>query len=382
VPPLITEERRRWSPRHNASLETRWVGRFIAQRDGRVVGRIAAVMDRAFADAWEPGTGTFGFFECQDDCEAAAALLAAAERALIERRATRILGPINLTLHDETGLLVSGFDRPATVLSPYNPPYYTDLFQSAGYAPYRDYHAFAATPDSTPSPAVRRILRAARAGRGLMKGVTLRSVDLKNWVGEAWILCDIYNAAFARVWGFVPIAWDAFAQRARMLRPFVRPELVPIAEVDGRPAGFGLTVPDINEALLHGNGRLLPLGWLRIARRVKRIRHGRFIILAVRPEYVGRGIGALIAAQTEDAARRLGYTHLDLSLVQEANHNSRRIIEAFGCHPYKMFRLYHKRLARTVPTIDRSNGRSTRLQVFTTAPGVRRSPLRRAEAAR
>ncbi len=102
----------------------------------------------------------------------------------------------------------------------------------------------------------------------------------------------------------------------------------------------------------------------------------------MRPEYVGRGIGALIAAQTESAARRLGYTRLDLSLVQEANQNSRRIIEAFGCHPYKTFRLYHKHLVRTVPTLDRSNGRSTRLLVSTTAPRVRRSPLRRAEAAR
>jgi GNAT superfamily N-acetyltransferase len=347
VPPLIAEERRRWSTRHNASLETRWVGRFVARRYGRVVGRIAAVMDCAFADVWEPGTGVFGFFECEDDREAAAALLAAAEHALIGRRATRILGPINLTTHDETGILVSGFDRPATVMSPYNPSYYGRLLESVGYEPYRDYHSFAATPESAPSPAIRRILRAARARRGPMKDVTLRSVDLKDWDREARIIFDIYNAAFARVWGFVPIAWEEFAQRAQRLRRVIRPELVPIAEVDGRGAGFGLTVPDINQALIHGDGRLFPLGWLKIARRMPRLRSGRFILLAVRPSYVGRGIGALIVAHTENTARRLGYTHLDLSLVQEANQHVRRVIDAFGYPPYKTFRLFHKHIARS-----------------------------------
>jgi GNAT superfamily N-acetyltransferase len=156
---------------------------------------------------------------------------------------------------------------------------------------------------------------------------------------------------------------------------------VPIAEVDGRPAGFGLTVPDINEALIHVNGRLFPLGWLKIARRLKHIRRGRFIILAVRPEYVGRGIGALIAAQTESAARRLGYTHLDLSLVQESNQNSRRIIEAFGCRPYKTFRLYHKRIARFAEVCAR---RPTRRAIARARPVRRsaRSPLRPPGAAR
>jgi len=352
VPPLIAEERKRWSPRHNPSLERRWVRRFIARRGGRVVGRVATIMDHGFAEAWEPDTGLFGFFECVEDERVARALLARAERALVARGAKRVLGPINLTAHDETGLLVDGHDAPATVMSPYNPPYYPRLLQSAGYEPYRDYQAFLATPDSPPSPAVRRIVRAAHVGRGPMRGVTLRHVDLKKWDRDSRIIFELYNAAFADVWGFTPIAWDEFAQRAALLRKFIRPELVPIAEVDGRPAGFGLTVPDINEALIHANGRLLPLGWLKIARRFNSIGTVRFIILAVRPEHVGRGIGALVAAETQDAARRLGYTHLDLSLVQEANHRVRRIIDAFGCHPHKTFRLYHKRIAADVTAAE------------------------------
>jgi GNAT superfamily N-acetyltransferase len=353
APPLRSEERKRWSPSDNASLERRWIGRYVAMRDGRVVGRIAAIIDRDFASAWEPDTGSFGFFECVDDPEVAEALFATAERALAARGARRILGPVNLTTHDETGILLDGFDKPATVMSPYNWPYYSRLLEAAGYEPYKDYQAFAATPDSPASPTVQRIVSSARAGRGRWQGVTLRNVDLEHWDRDARIIHELYNAAFADVWGFVPIGWDEFDQRARRMRPFLRPELLPIVEVDGQPAGFGLTVPDINEALIHANGRLLPFGWLKIARNVKRIRTVRFIILAVQPEHVGRGIGALLAMETQDAARRLGYTHLDLSLVQDVNHRVRRIIDAFGGRPAKTFRRYCKRIATSAEAIER-----------------------------
>lgn len=342
VAPLRFEERRRWSPRHNASLGPRWVRRFLARRGPRVVGRVAALVDRAFADRWEPGTGLFGFFECADDEQAVAALLGAAQDALRAQGMGRILGPVNLTPHDETGVLVEGFESPPMVLSPYNPPYYARLLERAGLLAYRDYHSYLATPRNEPGPAVQRLLRAAGANRGCARGVTVRPLNLRRWEAELRAVCDLYNASFADVWGFVPIGWDEFRERAERFRPFVVADLVLVAEEDGAPVGVALTLPDVNRALAPLGGRLLPFGWLRLARAIPKIRTARFILLGVRPSHMGRGIGALLAVETLRAVQRLRVERLELSLVQAANHRVRAIIDAFGCPRLKTFRLYAK----------------------------------------
>jgi GNAT superfamily N-acetyltransferase len=347
VPPLRTEERHRWSERHNASLRTRWVRRFVASRDGRVTGRIATIVDPTFARTWEPRTALFGFFECMDDPESAAALLAAAEGAVRSKGMQRLLGPINLTPHDETGILLEGFDTAPTVQSPYNPPYYHRLLEEAGYRLARQYYAYSATPTDEPAPAVRRLVRAARRGVGPARGVTVRSIDLRHWVDEARILWRLYNAAFAHVWGFVPISWDEFYQRAWTFKSFAEPELVRIAEYEGEPVGFGLTLPDVNEALRGVNGRLLPLGWVRLKRRLPRIRTVKFLMLGVLPEHRGRGIGPLIAYETQQAAGRLGMVRLDLSLVQSTNERVQHVIEGFGSPVMKTFGLFARSFAES-----------------------------------
>jgi len=349
VAPLRMDERHRWSPRHNASLETRWVRRFVATRSGRVTGRIAVAVDPVFAATWERGTGLFGFFECADDEATAAALLAAAEAAARSRGMQRLLGPINLTPHDETGLLLEGFDTPPTLQSPYNPPYYRRLLEEAGYDLVRQYHAYTATPDDRPGPAIRRLVQSAARGTGHARGVRVRSVDLSRWIEEARILHRLYNAAFADVWGFVPISWDEFRQRGAKFRTFAVPDLIRIAECEGEPVGFGLTLPDVNEALQDVHGRLLPFGWLRLLRTVPRIRTVRFVILAVLPAYRGRGIAPLIAVETQDAARRLGITRLELSLVQSTNTPVQHVIGGFSAPVVKTFGLFARSFAPAEP---------------------------------
>ena len=348
VPPLRMDERHRWSPRHNASLRTRWVRRFVATRGGRVTGRIAVAVDPVFAETWEAGTGLFGFFECAEDPASAAALLAAAETAARSRGMRRLLGPVNLTTHDETGVLLEGFDSPPTLQSPYNPPYYRSLLESSGYALTRQYHAYSATPTSPVGPAIRRLVRSAARGTGVTGGLRVRSVDLSRWLEEARTLHRIYNAAFADVWGFVPIEWDEFAERAAKFRPFAVPDLIRIAECDGEPVGFGLTLPDVNEALRGIHGRLLPFGWLRLLRAVPRIRTVRFILLAVLPAYRGRGIAPLIAFETQEAARRLGIARLELSLVQSTNTQVQHVIGAFSAPVIKTFGLFARTFAPDV----------------------------------
>jgi GNAT superfamily N-acetyltransferase len=346
VAPLRSDERRRWSPRHNASLRQRWCRRFVARRGAAVVGRVAAVIDEEFARRWSPGAGFFGFFECGDDAEAARGLLAAAEGALRDEGRGRILGPVNLTTHDEVGLLVAGHDSPPMLLSPYNPPRYECFVFGAGFAPLCDYHAYDWSADRPHAPSVDRLLRRLSVPES---GLVLRPSRPSRWDDETRVLFELYNASFADTWGFVPLGWDEFAQRAAAFRPFYRPELVVFAELRGRPVGFALVLPDVNEALAPLDGRLWPFGWLRLLLRLRRVRSARFLLLGVRPEATGAGVAPLLAHHAAEAARGLGIRRAELSLVHGDNRRVRHVIEAFGGKVVKTYRLYEKLIALTQP---------------------------------
>jgi GNAT superfamily N-acetyltransferase len=341
VPPLRQDERRRWSPEHNASLRRRWCRRFIARRGAAVVGRVAAFIDEEFSRRWSPGDGFFGFFECGDDAEASRALLAAAEGALRDEGCGGLLGPVNLTTHDEVGLLVAGHDSPPMLLSPYNPPRYERYVLDAGFAPLCDYLAYDWSAGRPHAPSVDRLLRRLSAtGSGLV----LRPSRPSRWDEEMRVLFDLYNATFADNWGFVPIARDEFMERAATFRSFYRPELVLFAELRGRPVGFAVVLPDVNEALARAGGRLWPFGWLRLLLGLRRIRAARFLLLGVLPEAAGAGIAPLLAHHAAEAARRLGILRAELSLVYGDNRRVRHVIEAFGGQVVKTYRLYEKEI--------------------------------------
>jgi len=341
VAPLRREERRRWSPRHNSALRSRRTARFLALRGTRAVGRIAAVVDPAFVARWD-NAGFFGFFECEADPEAATGLLRAAEDFIIREGAGTALGPVNLSTHDEIGLLVAGHDSPPMILSPYNHPYYQTLIEQAGYTPARDYHAFLWTPAARPAPVLDRLVRRT-AGQG-PGAPRLRHLDPTRWDADVRAIFGLYNDTFADLWGFVPISWEEFRARAAEFRAFYRPELVIIAELAGEAVGFGLLLPDINAALKPIKGRLFPFGLLRLMRSVPRLSTGRFILLGVRRGHSGRGLAALIAQTMVEAVRQVGYQAVELSLVQEGNEAVRHVIAAFGAPPAKTYRLYQKPL--------------------------------------
>lgn len=343
VPPLRVAERQRWSPAHNASLEGRRHRRFIARRGRTLVGRVAAVLDEEFARHWASGTGFFGFFECADDAEAARALLAAAGDTLRGYGCTGMLGPVNLTTHDEVGLLVEGFDSPPMLLSPYNPPGYADLLVGAGLSPAHAYHSYLWDP-KRPAPAATERRAAIPPGDAEDGSYRLRRADPRRWSDENRILWRLYNQAFATQWGFVPLRWDEHRQRADSFRPFFRPELAIFAEVAGEPVGFGIALPDINEALAAVAGRLWPLGWLKLQRGIPRIRSARLILLGVRPEFRARGLGFRIGAELMGGARELGLLSAELSLVRDSNRDIQRIIDAVGGRRLKTYRLYRKAL--------------------------------------
>ena len=341
VAPLRSDERRRWSPRHNASLRGRWVRRFLARRNGLCVGRIAAIIDPLFAARWGAGAGFFGFFECADDREAGRGMFEAAEGALRAEGVRHVLGPVNLTTNDEVGLLIDGFESAPTILSPYNPPYYERFVREAGYAPRVLYDAFSWSPATAAAPVVERVVRRV-VGPGRAVQLRCRATDPRRWQAELRTLHFLYNASFGDLWGFVPLTWEELLERAERFRPIYRPELALFAEWDGQPVGFALVLPDVNEALAGLDGRLLPLGWVRLVRRVPRIRTARFLLLGVLPEYRGRGVAVLLAAAAAAAGRRLGIARAELSLVQAGNQRIRAVIEAFGGVRTKTYCLYEK----------------------------------------
>lgn len=345
VAPFLREERRRWNEDQNPSLRGRWHRRFLALREGRVVGRIAAIVDREFQARWEPRAGFFGFLECEDDAEAARALLDAAGGVLHERGADLALGPISLTMHDECGALVSGFETPPMVLAPYNPRYLPGLLEEAGCIPRMELTSYLWTPESPVSPAAERFLDGALS-RGTdsagSAGVRLRPVDLACFEEECRLLLELYNDSFRHLWGFVPMTWDEFHLRAKAFRPFLRAELILILEVAGAPQGFCLALPDINEALRPLRGRLWPFGWLRLMRSVRRLDSIRLILLGLRPSFPVRSHAVRLAAAVYAAARRIGLRRAELSVVQSGNARMHHLISAFGGRLHKTYRLYQR----------------------------------------
>ncbi len=339
VPPLHSVEYARWSPRKNRSLRRRWCQRFVARRGSEVVGRVAAFVDEEFCRRWHAEGAFFGFFECRSDREIAAELFKQVELAVREKGKSYLLGPINLTTHDEVGLLVEGFDSSPMILSPYNPPYYESLLVACGFTPAHDYLAFRWTPESRCTESVQRLL--GRAARG---PVRVRSLDPARWEQENRTLLRLYNCAFDRNWGFVPLSWEEYLQRAKSVRPFYRPQHVAFAEINGNPVGFALTLPNVHEALTHVRGRLFPCGWLRLARSMRQIRGLRLILLGVLPDVRGLGIAVLLADHQLRAARRDQASHAELSLVQDGNRRMEHVIQAFGGEKCKTYRLFAKSL--------------------------------------
>jgi GNAT superfamily N-acetyltransferase len=297
-------------------------------------------VDPEFCQRWEPEAGFFGFFECVDDPEAAAGLFEAVEGALREKGKTRMLGPVNLTTHDEVGLLVEGFDSPPMVLSPYNPPFYEALLNRCGLSPCHDYYSYSWRPDASREPPVNRLLKRISQQRDSSKHVRVRRMDPRHREAENRLLFELYNTTFTSNWGFVPLTWCEFLGRSKSFQSFYRPEYLIFAEIDGRAVGFALTLPDINEALAKAGGRLLPMGWLQLARGIRRLCGARLLLLGVLPEFRGLGVAALLAEEQAKTARRFRVRRAELSLVHEANRRMRHVINAFGgakCRTYRVF---------------------------------------------
>jgi GNAT superfamily N-acetyltransferase len=312
---------------------------FLAEREGVVVGRIAAIRNDAHG-AFHPDerhVGFFGFFECVDDQAVADALFAAAADWLRGQGLTVMRGPASLSTNDECGLLVDGFDTPPVIMNPHNPRYYPGLVERAGFRKAMDLLCYEGSGDAPPP----RLVEGARK-LGERFGITLRALDMKRFWDDLELVKKVYNAAWERNWGFIPMNEAEINLLAKNLKPVVVPDLVVFAFLKGELIGMGIAIPDFNVALRHNrSGRLLPGLWHLLTKR-KSIHRVRILVLGVLKEHRRTGADALMYEWIWSHGNRLGYNWGEASWILEDNPAMRNGLERMGFRVYKTLRMYDR----------------------------------------
>jgi len=309
---------------------------FLARREGAVVGRIAAILDKAHNRFHNEQTGFFGFYESVDDHAVAKALLDRAWQWLQQRGATVMRGPVNPSTNYDCGMLIDGFDSDPMVMMPYNPPYYPELMGEAGLRKAKDLFAYASTVAGVGTDKSERVAAKAVAAAG----ITVRPIDTKNFNAEVEKVWHVYNSAWERNWGFVPMSREEFALMGKEMKQILKPELVLIGEVKSQVVGFAIALPDVNQALKPAGGRLFPTGLVKILYYQRLIKGVRVLVLGVMEEYRASGLAAAFYAELTRSARKLGYTDCEMSWILEDSVLMNRSLAMMGAKRSKTYRIY------------------------------------------
>ena len=344
VPPLILERLMALSPKEPVFEHLDWQG-WIACRDGVPVGRISAQVDALHLEHHDPGQGFFGMIEGTDDAGVFESLANAAEGWLRERGMTSVLGPLNLNINQEPGLLYDGYEMPSAFLMGHARPYYHRRLEVAGFRPCRELLAYRMAPNYDEPAAIRRLRR--RLGKRLV----LRNFNRADKAAELEVLRRIFNDGWSENWGFVPFTQAEFKAIGDLLLMVVPKDFIRIAELDGEPAGFIVVLPNINECIRDLNGRLFPTGWAKLLWRLK-VRFPatvRVPLMGVRKDLhdtvFGPGIAMTLIHGMNAPVLRHGVTSGELSWILEDNAGMRSILERLGGTVIKRYRLYEKSLA-------------------------------------
>ena len=320
---------------------------FLAERDGRPVGRISAQLCRLREERHRDGAGQFGFIEAPDDPEVFAALVEAAAQWLKTRGATALQGPFSFSINDETGLLVDGFDTPPSMMMGHARPYYGPRLEEQGLAKVKDVIAYSFDGKTALPRSMKATLDKALATRD----ITIRAFRKRDMERELGAIIDIFNDAWSGNWGFVPFTAEEIKALAKNLKILVSDDYIAIAEYKGVPAAMAVTLPNINEWIRGLDGRLMPFGWLTLVRHLLagRPRSVRMPLMGVRKAHHGTLIGAAMAIGVIDRVRRYhqdrGAEQAELSWILEDNMPMRRMIEQLGGVPYKTYRVYERPIA-------------------------------------
>ena len=343
VPPLIFERKWHLSAK-NPYFDHADFQAWIACRGKQTVGRICAQVDQLHLQRYHDATGFFGLLEAEDRQETFHALFKVAEEWLRQKGMKRIRGPFNLSINDECGLLVEGFDSPPPIMLGHALPYYGSRIEEEGFAKEQDLLAYRVLTE-TPQPRHLEMLIKRSGGK-----VKVRPMRRDFFNEDLQIIREIFEDAWSNNWGFIPFTSAEFAELGKNLKLLVDVDSVRIAEVDGEPAGMMVTFPNINEMIKDLNGRLFPLGWLKLLWRLKvrGARSARVPLMGVKQRYQGSRQGVAIAlmmiSPLHMKVRKEGVKEVDMSWILEQNQAMRKIIESVGSTLYKRYRIYQKGL--------------------------------------
>lgn len=340
VPPLISDQKKLLNFDRNPFFSHASGCFFLARSGKRIVGRIAALVDDLHNEIHHEKTGFFGFFAVENDYETAAALLDAAKNWVRARGMKQFRGPVNPSQNEDCGLLIDAFDSPPVIMMPYNPEYLVRFMDRYGLKKAVDLFAYLLDGTKPQPPKLVRVAESVAK----KPGVVIRPIDMKRFFEEARMIWQVYNTAWAGNYGFVPMTEEEFSSLANHLKQVVVPDLALMAEIHGKPAGFSLSIPDVNQALIRLNGRLLPFGILKLLYYSRKIDKLRIIILGVLPEYRRTGVDALLYGHTWKNAVSRGYIKGEMSWILENNTMMNRSARMLGGKVYKTYRIYEMKI--------------------------------------
>ena len=344
VTPLVIERRMHLSAKTNPYFKHgRWQA-WIAWRGEQAVGRISAQIDSLYLDRYNDNTAFFGMLDAEDNPETFRLLFETAEKWLKNQNIERVRGPFNLSINEEMGLLIEGFQTPPFFMMGHARPYYQQHLEDYGYTKAIDTYAYMIKPDFT-APVVMQKILAKASDR-----INVRPINLKKFDEEMATMRDIFNDAWSENWGFIPFTEAEFHELGQSLRFLVAAELIQIAEVDGEAAAFLVALPNINEAIRDLKGKLFPTGLFKLLWRLK-VKYpdsARVPLMGVRKKHqrtrLGPGLAFLVIDATRKHLHRRGVEKIELSWILENNRGMRNIIESIGGDAYKRYRVYERQL--------------------------------------
>jgi hypothetical protein len=344
---LNMERAEAFSPKKNPLFKHTEVKFFLARRGERVVGRISAQIDHAYLERYADSTGLFGCLAAEDDPAIFAALFAAAEGWLRAKGMIRAIGPFSLSVNEEVGLLIDGFDSRSVLMSPYDPPYAGGRVDGCGYAKIKDLYSYDYDIQNAPETIGRKLM--ARAGIG--DRVKVRSAKMKDFDAEVRTLVSIFNDAWSDNWGFVPFTQAEIDHAAKALKQVVVPELAIFVDVDGETVAFIVALANINEAIRDFDGALGPVNLAKLLWRLKVSGTStmRVPLMGVKKKFrnhplLGAGLAMMVIDKLRENGKRLGKTRAELGWILEDNKATNNIIRSVGGVHYKTHRLYEKAL--------------------------------------
>ena len=346
VPPLKDEVHGLLDPRKNPWFGHGRAALFLAERGGRVVGRISAQVDDLVQTHMEAGLGQWGMFEAVDG-ETAAALIAHAEQWLRDEGMTKALGPISISIWDEPGLLIDGFEQPPMVMMAHHLPTYRAWIEGAGYTKAKDLFTYQLDIRIDMVPVIDRLIKAGEKN----PRIRIREVDKSDFDKEAAIIMALLNDAWSDNWGYVPLTEAEIAYAGKKLKPIIYEDLVRIAEVDGEPAAFMITIPDVNEMIRDLDGDLFPFGWAKLLWRLRKPRTTRVRVplMGVAKKYQGGRLAGQLAFMLIEYIRRAcvtkyGVHYGEFGWVLEDNQGMMSIAQLPGAEINHTYRIYQKTL--------------------------------------